>query len=201
MLIDLSKYGLTYEPTVQESIRAGAAIVCFSGDKLLGGPQAGIIVGRRDYIKKIKKHPLTRAFRIDKSRQPHGATIQEYLSEENAIRNIPVLRMLTQPPMEIRERAEKLAAMLKNVNARVEVVDCESQVGGGSMPLERLRSSAVALKPLSMTTAAFEEALRRAERPVICRVQEDRALMDMRTVQPGETELIAAEVAGILGVK
>ena len=88
--------------------------------------------------------------------------------------------------------------MLQNVNARVEVVDCESQVGGGSMPLERLRSSAVAIKPNGMTTAAFEEALRRAERPVICRVQEDRALMDM---QPGETELIAAEVAGILGVK
>ena len=202
VLIDLSKYGLTYEPTVQESIRAGAAIVCFSGDKLLGGPQAGIIVGRKEYIKKIKKHPLTRAFRIDKfTAAALELTLQEYLSEENAIRNIPVLRMLTQPPMEIRERAEKLAAMLKNVNARVEVVNCESQVGGGSMPLERLRSSAVAIKPLSMTTAAFEEALRRAERPVICRVQEDRALMDMRTVQPGETELIAAEVAGILGVK
>ena len=201
-LIDLSKYGLTYEPTVQESIRAGAAIVCFSGDKLLGGPQAGIIVGRKEYIKKIKKHPLTRAFRIDKfTAAALELTLQEYLSEENAIRNIPVLRMLTQPPMEIRERAEKLAAMLKNVNARVEVVDCESQVGGGSMPLERLRSSAVAIKPNGMTTAAFEEALRRAERPVICRVQEDRALMDMRTVQPGETELIAAEVAGILGVK
>ena len=202
VLIDLSKYGLTYEPTVQESIRAGAAIVCFSGDKLLGGPQAGIIVGRKEYIKKIKKHPLTRAFRIDKfTAAALELTLQEYLSEENAIRNIPVLRMLTQPPMEIRERAEKLAAMLKNVNARVEVVDCESQVGGGSMPLERLRSSAVAIKPNGMTTAAFEEALRRAERPVICRVQEDRALMDMRTVQPGETELIAAEVAGILGVK
>ena len=202
VLIDLSKYGLTYEPTVQESIRAGAAIVCFSGDKLLGGPQAGIIVGRKEYIKKIKKHPLTRAFRIDKfTAAALELTLQEYLSEENAIRNIPVLRMLTQPPMEIRERAEKLAAMLKNVNARVEIVDCESQVGGGSMPLERLRSSAVAIKPNGMTTAAFEEALRRAERPVICRVQEDRALMDMRTVQPGETELIAAEVAGILGVK
>ena len=202
VLIDLSKYGLTYEPTVQESIRAGAAIVCFSGDKLLGGPQAGIIVGRKEYIKKIKKHPLTRAFRIDKfTAAALELTLQEYLSEENAIRDIPVLRMLTQPPMEIRERAEKLAAMLKNVNARVEVVDCESQVGGGSMPLERLRSSAVAIKPNGMTTAAFEEALRRAERPVICRVQEDRALMDMRTVQPGETELIAAEVAGILGVK
>ena len=187
---------------MQESIRAGAAIVCFSGDKLLGGPQAGIIVGRKEYIKKIKKHPLTRAFRIDKfTAAALELTLQEYLSEENAIRNIPVLRMLTQPPMEIRERAEKLAAMLTNVNARVEVVDCESQVGGGSMPLERLRSSAVAIKPNGMTTAAFEEALRRVERPVICRVQEDRALMDMRTVQPGETELIAAEVAGILGVK
>ena len=191
VLIDLSKYGLTYEPTVQESIRAGAAIVCFSGDKLLGGPQAGIIVGRKEYIKKIKKHPLTRAFRIDKfTAAALELTLQEYLSEENAIRNIPVLRMLT-----------KLAAMLTNVNARVEVVDCESQVGGGSMPLERLRSSAVAIKPNGMTTAAFEEALRRAERPVICRVQEDRVLMDMRTVQPGETELIAAEVAGIMGVK
>ena len=141
VLIDLSKYGLTYEPTVQESIRAGAAIVCFSGDKLLGGPQAGIIVGRKEYIKKIKKHPLTRAFRIDKfTAAALELTLQEYLSEENAIRNIPVLRMLTQPPMEIRERAEKLAAMLKNVNARVEVVDCESQVGGGSMPLERLQA-------------------------------------------------------------
>ena len=89
VLIDLSKYGLTYEPTVQESIRAGAAIVCFSGDKLLGGPQAGIIVGRKEYIKKIKKHPLTRAFRIDKfTAAALELTLQEYLSEENAIRNI-----------------------------------------------------------------------------------------------------------------
>ena len=159
-------------------------------------------MGRRDYIKKIKKHPLTRAFRIDKfTAAALELTLQEYLSEENAIRNIPVLRMLTQPPMEIRERAEKLAAMLKNVNARVEVVDCESQVGGGSMPLERLRSSAVAIKPNGMTTASFEEALRRAKKPIICRVQEDRALMDMRTVQPGEAELIAAEVTEILGAK
>ena len=202
VLIDLSKYGLAYEPTVQESLNSGADIVCFSGDKLLGGPQAGIIVGRGDLIKKIKKHPLTRAFRIDKfTAAALELTLQEYQAEERAISDLPVMQMLTMPYMAIRERAERLRELLSGVKAEIELTDCESQVGGGSMPLERLRSCAVAIRPLGISTAALEEALRSAAYPVVCRVQEDRLFMDMRTVQEGEGQLIAAEIREILGEK
>jgi len=200
VLIDLSKYGLTYEPTVQDSIKAGADIVCFSGDKLLGGPQAGLIVGRRDLIAKIKKHPLTRALRIDKFTA--GAlelTLMEYLYEERAIRNIPALRLLTRPVVEIAEAADRLAAALAGADAGIAVERCESQVGGGSMPMERLESRAVVIKPRALTTAAFEGRLRALDTPIIARVYDDRAALDMRTVFEGDMDYMASAIRGILG--
>lgn len=192
VLIDLSKYGLPYEPTVQESLQAGASIVCFSGDKLLGGPQAGMIVGKKEYIAKIKKHPMTRALRIDKFTA--GAlelTLQDYISEERAISNIPVLRMLTRTPYEIGESAAALAAKLKGLDADIAVEDCESQVGGGSMPLARLASKAVTVKPRSISTAALEERLRFLPLPIVGRVYDDRVALDVRTIEDGLFDKIA----------
>lgn len=195
VLIDLSKYGLPYEPTVQASLQAGASIVCFSGDKLLGGPQAGMIVGKREYIARIKKHPMTRALRIDKFTA--GAlelTLQDYLSEERAIANIPVLRMLTCPPYAIAERAARLMAMLSGVNAAIAVEDCESQVGGGSMPLARLASHAVTIKPAAISTAALEERLRLLPLPIVGRVYDDRVALDLRTIDDSLLEAVAQGV-------
>lgn len=195
VLIDLSKYGLPYEPTVQESLRAGASIVCFSGDKLLGGPQAGIIVGKREYIAKIKKHPMTRALRIDKFTA--GAlelTFEDYISEERAISNIPVLRMLTRTPYELSESATRLASLLKGANAAVAIENCESQVGGGSMPLARLSSKAVTIKPNAITTAAFEARLRLLPLPIVARVTEDKVLLDLRTIPDNQLDAVAAGV-------
>ena len=113
MLIDLSKYGLTYEPTVQDSIRKGADVVCFSGDKLLGGPQAGIIIGKKKYIDQMKKNQLTRALRIDKfTAAALELVLQEYLSEEKAIQNLPVLRMITESKADVEKRARSLKRIL-----------------------------------------------------------------------------------------
>ena len=134
VLIDLSKYGLTYEPTVQDSIRKGADVVCFSGDKLLGGPQAGIIVGKKKYIDKMKKNQLTRALRIDKfTATALELVLQEYLSEENAVNKIPVLRMITKSAEEVEKSARRFKRMLerKGLKAAITLQKCESQIGGG----------------------------------------------------------------------
>ena len=185
VLIDLSKYGITYEPTVQESIRKGADVVCFSGDKLLGGPQAGIIIGKKKYIDIMKKNQLTRALRIDKfTAATLELVLQEYLSEENAIKNLPVLRMITKPLEEIKKDARDLSRMLKRANlpAKIEVVPCESQIGGGSLPLERIPSMAVTIRPDKISVPEFEERLRHLPVPVIPRVVNDTVLMDVRTL-------------------
>ena len=185
VLIVLSKYGITYEPTVQESIRKGADVVCFSGDKLLGGPQAGIIIGKKKYIDIMKKNQLTRALRIDKfTAATLELVLQEYLSEENAIKNLPVLRMITKPLEEIKKDARDLSRMLKRANlpAKIEVVPCESQIGGGSLPLERIPSMAVTIRPDKISVPEFEERLRHLPVPVIPRVVNDTVLMDVRTL-------------------
>ena len=185
VLIDLSKYGITYEPTVQESIRKGADVVCFSGDKLLGGPQAGIIIGKKKYIDIMKKNQLTRALRIDKfTAATLELVLQEYLSEENAIKNLPVLRMITKPLEEIKKDASTLSRMLKRANlpAKIDIVPCESQIGGGSLPLERIPSMAVTIRPEKISVPEFEERLRHLPVPVIPRVANDTVLMDVRTL-------------------
>ena len=185
VLIDLSKYGITYEPTVQESIAKGADVVCFSGDKLLGGPQAGIIIGKKKYIDMMKKNQLTRALRIDKfTAATLELVLQEYLSEENAIKNLPVLRMITKPLEEIKKDAQTLSRMLKRANlpAKIDIVPCESQIGGGSLPLERIPSMAVTIRPEKISVPEFEERLRHLPVPVIPRVANDTVLMDVRTL-------------------
>ena len=202
VLIDLSKYGLTYEPTVQDSIRKGADVVCFSGDKLLGGPQAGIIVGKKKYIDQMKKNQLTRALRIDKfTATALELVLQEYLSEENAIKKIPVLRMITKTKEEVEKDAKRFVRLLKSrkLQAAVCVQECESQIGGGSLPLERISSMGVVIKPYAMTVPELETAMRKLDIPIIPRVVNDTVLMDVRTMDKEQMSLAADELAGILG--
>lgn len=186
VLIDLSKYGLTYEPTVQDSIRKGADVVCFSGDKLLGGPQAGIIIGKKKYIDQMKKNQLTRALRIDKfTATVLELVLQEYLSEEKAIQNIPVLRMITETEEEVAHRAQNLKRMLRRAGLAAEfgLEKCESQIGGGSLPLERIPSMAVTIKPEKMSVPQLEEKMRHLEVPIIPRTANDTIYLDVRTIE------------------
>lgn len=201
VLIDLSRYGITYEPTVQDSINKGADVVCFSGDKLLGGPQAGIIIGKKKYIDQMKKNQLTRALRIDKfTATALEMVLKEYLSEEQAIQNIPVLRMITKTIEEAEQDAENLKNKLENagINATLTVEDCESQIGGGSLPLERIPSKAVSIKPTTITTAELEETMRHLEVPIIPRTYDDKVYLDMRTLTEDSFETIVAEMKELL---
>jgi L-seryl-tRNA(Ser) seleniumtransferase len=201
VLVELSKYGLTYEPTVQNSIKAGADIVCFSGDKLLGGPQAGIIVGKKQYIDRIKKHPLNRALRIDKfTAAVLESVFHEYIDEERAMNNIPVLKMINKNLEHVRMDAEKLADKLKDLSEYLEISieECLSQIGGGSLPLERIKSYSVSLKTRTMSCAYFERKLRSVEVPVIGRVVNDTFHIDLRTVLDGEDQIIYDEIKNIL---
>lgn len=201
VLVDLSKYGLEYEPTVQDSIKAGVDIVSFSGDKLLGGPQAGIIVGKKKYIDKMKKNPLTRAFRIDK----FTATIlemifHEYLNEEDAIKNITVLSLITKDIKEIEESANKLYEKLNDLKdvADVNIEDTLSQIGGGSLPAERIKSKCVTIMPKNISTASLEEKLRIGENPVVGRISEDKLILDMRTVLEDEIDILSQKIIDVL---
>ena len=185
VLIDLSKYGITYEPTVQDSIKAGADVVCFSGDKLLGGPQAGIIVGKKKYINMMKKNQLTRALRIDKfTAAALEVVLKEYLSEKRAVQNIPVLQMIAKSKEDILKDARKLKRFLTglDLDAELGIEDCESQIGGGSLPLERLASKAVTIKPNKISTAELETRMRFLDVPIIPRVVNDKILLDVRTI-------------------
>jgi L-seryl-tRNA(Ser) seleniumtransferase len=185
VLIDLSKYGITYEPTVQDSIRAGADVVSFSGDKLLGGPQAGIIIGKKKYIDKMKKNQLTRALRIDKfTAATLEVVLQEYLSEERAIERLPVLQMITKSVEKVEEEAKELLKLLGELElpAELGMEDCESQIGGGSLPLERIPSKAVTIKPTKISTAELEERMRFLPIPIIPRTLNDQILLDVRTI-------------------
>ena len=189
--IDLSKFGFAKEPTVQEVVASGMDIVTFSGDKLLGGPQAGIIVGKQEYIEKIKNNPLNRALRIDKfTLAGLESVLRLYLDESSALREIPTLVMLTAPEETIKQRALKFLHLVDNNmkdQCNLELIRVYSRVGGGAMPELDIPSWAIALQPQKMKTSQLEKSLRHAPVPVIGRVEKDRLLLDMRTI--GEDEL------------
>ncbi|MFZ5965765.1 MAG: L-seryl-tRNA(Sec) selenium transferase [Bacillota bacterium] len=200
-LIDFRKYGLTDEPTVQDSLRLGADIVTFSGDKLLGGPQAGIIVGKKKYIDQMKKNPLTRAFRVDKlTLAALEATLRIYLDEEKALMKIPTLRMLTMKIDEINIRSERLMNDMKRHvrNCVIEKVQGYSQVGGGSMPLENLPTMLISLYPQKISVNMLERRLRQLDTPIIVRINEDRILLDVRTIQEEEFGILVEHFTDIL---
>jgi L-seryl-tRNA(Ser) seleniumtransferase len=192
--IDLSAYGLAKEPTVPEAIQAGTDVVAFSGDKLLGGPQAGIILGNKEVMEAIKANPLHRALRIDKlTLAALESTLIAYLSEETAIRKIPTLRMLTMPLEELRKRARRLQRLIKQATdqASVEMIREQSQVGGGALPLQPVPTWALAIRPLAATAEALEAALRRLETPIVARIADDWLILDLRTIQADELRAVA----------
>jgi L-seryl-tRNA(Ser) seleniumtransferase len=202
--IDMSRYGLRKEPTVQETVKAGVDVVTFSGDKLLGGPQAGLIVGKRNIIDCIKRNQLNRALRIDKFTLAALETVLRlYYDPEAAILNIPTLTMLTASPEIMGNRAKRLTRKIKKSLAgkcNITVSVTGSRVGGGALPEENLESRAVVLEPLDRTVNELEKHLRLSSLPVIGRIEEDRLILDMRTVADDEVPLIASILGQIFGV-
>lgn len=197
-LVDLRPYGIHDEPSVKEIVKSGVDLTTFSGDKLLGGPQGGVIVGKKEYIDRIQKNPITRAVRIDKlTLAGFEATLMEYADEEKAMKNIPTLRMLTQSPDELKKRAQSIARRLKKhlKKADIQVIPDSSRAGGGSLPEEELPTYAVSIKTGDISVNEFEERARKGNPPIIARIKENALILDARTIQQ---EQIDPLVSGIL---
>ena len=201
VLIDLSKYGLSHEPTVQECIKNGVDVVSFSGDKLLGGIQAGIIVGKKEYIEKMKKNQLTRALRVDKfTLSALEAVFSYYIDEELAISKIPTLSMLTIEIDKLYIKAKKLIECLKENNEfEYEIIDIDSEVGAGSLPTQKLPSKAVKVISKSFTENELEEKLRNYEIPIITRIYKGNLIFDVRTIFENEFCIIKDAINSLIG--
>lgn len=202
VLVDLEKYGIEHEPTVKESIESGIDIVTFSGDKLLGGPQAGIIVGKKKYIDKMKKNPLTRALRVDKfTIATLELILRLYLDEEKAIKKIPTLKMLTMSIEEVSLKANILSNKIIDKltgKINVKIVDGFSQVGGGALPLEKIPTKLIELVSNDLTASEIERRLRKESIPVVVRVFKDKIYIDLRTVKEDEFDIIVYELERVL---
>lgn len=204
-LIDLSMYGLRKEPTVQETVKAGVDVVTFSGDKLLGGPQAGLIVGKSHIIDRIKKNQLNRALRIDKFTLAALETVLRlYYDYETVISRVPTLAMLTADPEILDRRARRLKRRIgKSLEGKcsLAVQETGSRVGGGALPEENIASRALVLGPLDRTVNELEKNLRLQSLPVIGRIEGDRYFLDMRTVTDNEIPLLADILGRVFGAK
>jgi L-seryl-tRNA(Ser) seleniumtransferase len=202
-LVDLSQFGFPKEPTVQQIVQAGVDVVTFSGDKLLGGPQAGIIVGKRDVIDKIKRNPLNRALRIDKfTLSSLESVLREYFDLDQALKNIPTLSMLTITSDELKNRAQSIQRPLKKrieAQCKTRIVPTISRVGGGALPELGLDSWAIDLEPLKMKLSIFESRLRNLPIPLIGRIENDRFLLDVRTVQDREIKDLVSLLTDFFG--
>jgi len=195
-LLDTTRFGLAPEPTVQQSLAAGADLVMFSGDKLLGGPQAGIIVGRRDLVEQLRRHPLARALRMDKATiAALTATLVHYLRGE-ALENVPVWRMISAPVDGIQRRARRWA---RAIGEPAKVVDGRSMVGGGSLPEESLPTRLVAIPADGPYVTDMARRLRLGEPPLVARIERDALLLDPRTVLPQQDSTVIRVVRAALG--
>ncbi len=194
--VALSKYSLLKEPTVQETVATGADVVSFSGDKMLGGPQAGIIVGRKDTIEGIKQNPINRALRIDKmTLAALEATLHLYRDEAQALSAIPTLRMLTMPAKVILTKARRLLNRLRklgNNQLKAVLVKTSSRVGGGALPLQELPTKCVGVTIEGLSASRIEQIMREATPPVVGHIEDDLFLMDVRTIQDEEIPMIAS---------
>lgn len=199
LMVDLKEYGLD-EPNVPASLATGIDVMLFSGDKLLGGPQGGIIVGKKKYIEKMKKHPLARALRVDKMTfAAMEETLKKYRDMEKAKRDIPILRMITEPADSMEARAQALAELIREKNSmvRAEVVPVQDQIGGGSAPMVYLPGFAVAVTSNTMSTQGLEERLRANSIPVVARIHDEQLLLCVRTILKDEVEKVADAFSGM----
>ena len=215
VLMDPERFGLSGEPTVREAVRAGADVICFSADKLLGGPQAGIAVGKKTYIDRMKKNPLMRALRIDKlTAAALELVLPEYLREETAAERIPVLRMISEPPEAVRERAMRFKNAVESVagtaqadaepaaagsGMKIDIRETLACIGGGALPTERIPSFAAVISADGMSAARLEKLLRNLPVPVIGRIQDDAVWLDARTMTDAEADLAGKLIGEALG--
>lgn len=198
--IDFRAYGLPYEPTVKEVVASGIDVVTFSGDKLLGGPQAGIIVGKKKYIDAMKKNQLTRALRVDKMTiAALEATLKLYLDEKDALDNIPTLHMISVSLAHLEEKAKKFVDLLAELNVTTEIVASKAEVGGGSYPASYLESVAVHVTSEEKAATELEKLLLEVDVPVITRIKDNNLIFDMRTLRSAEFELVVASLGEVLG--
>ena len=189
--VDFSKYGLPYEPTVKEVLDSGIDIVTFSGDKLLGGPQAGIIVGKKEYIKQMKKNQLTRALRVDKmTLAALEATLKLYLDEKEALEHIPTLHMISLSKDRLFAKAEVLKTRLSDLDFKITVAEDKAEVGGGSYPASYLDSVVVKLEHPRLSATDIERRLLEVEIPIITRIKDNELIFDMRTLRTREFDLV-----------
>jgi L-seryl-tRNA(Ser) seleniumtransferase len=199
-LLDFTEYGIDGEPVISKSIEAGADLVSFSGDKLLGGPQAGLLVGRSEPIERMRKHPLYRALRADKLRLAAlEATLDSY-ARGTSVSEVPAHQLIAQSADRIKERAESMILRLRDQlveSVSLDTVDGESAAGGGSGPSSRLPTVLVSIAHQGLTPNQIETALRRAETPVIARIVDDRVLLDLRTVGESDEQFLERAILGL----
>lgn len=192
-LIDLRRYGIHDEPSVGEILKTGVDLVTFSGDKLLGGPQGGVIVGKKEFIERLQRNPITRALRIDKlTLAGFEATLMEYVDEEKAIKNIPTLNMLLQKPEELKKRAKKIATLLKREiqGAFIDIMSDISRAGGGALPETDLPTYVVCIRPGELSVNELEERLRKGKPPIIARIKEGLLIIDVRTIRDEDIKVL-----------
>jgi L-seryl-tRNA(Ser) seleniumtransferase len=192
--VELDRYGLDREPTVCDVLGTGVDVITFSGDKLLGGPQAGIILGKKDILQRIKKNPMNRALRIDKlTLAALEATMMHYLQPEKAVSHLKVLRMLTEPVSDIFKRAKKLLALLKREHFEGLTLSLKkgfSMAGGGSLPTQEIPTVLIHIVSKRLTPSSLEKRLRHLDVPIIARIAEDEVLLDLRTIAEEEYPFI-----------
>lgn len=200
-LVNLPEFGITDEPTVKEAMASGVDVVCFSGDKLLGGPQAGIILGAKAAIDAMKKNPLTRAVRIDKlTLAALEATLRIYLDPESVAAKIPTYAMLSQTMETLLSKAKALGTKIaqKSPTLGIEIIEDEGQVGGGSVPTQMIKTAAVAISCGELSVSEVEKRLRFCKTPIIARISKDRLILDTRTIDEKHFEYIAEAFAEML---
>lgn len=200
-LIDLKPYGIHSEPSVQEIVKAGIDILSFSGDKLLGGPQGGVIAGKKKYLERIRKNPLARAVRIDKlTLAAFEAVLMEYMDTDNAVREVPTLQMLLQSPEEIRAKAERIAAAVreKTGSKDIEPVKDISKAGGGSLPEAEFPTYAVAVRPSTISVNELELRLRKWSTPIIARIKGNTLMLDARTIRSQDMDTVEEALVAAL---
>lgn len=203
-LVDLSNYGLIKEPTVQEVVAQGADLISFSGDKLLGGPQAGVILGRGEWVDAIKKNQLSRALRIDKlTLLALEETLKIYRDERVALKEIPSLKMICRPYGSLKTKGQRLSRMIGKLDTEaftIDLTDGHSKVGGGAMPLQKLPTRLLRLIPKKISSHFIDKWLKSYDPPIIVRVENDNVLLDVRTIQDIELKEVAQAIRDLAGI-